>query len=316
MNYKLQIKSNKFLVIIFFFTILVFFCCFISSASAATLNLSTSQVKFHQGEQFVVEVSVTPNQNENINSFDVSLSYSSNLTFISSEEGSSIAGLWIEKPTNNSRSINFSGIIPGGFTGLIDPTKSDPLHDQKPGILTRLIFSGNKEGDAMISFNKQDILANDGQGTILGASSNLLPIHIDNKVLPSVIDTNDTNPPEHFTILLSNDSIFNGKYAVLFETKDKESGIDHYEVKEAGSDWKIAVSPYIMENQPPIGVIYVKAVDHNGNSTIEQITPNISEKTTNLYSKAEIIIVILVIIILITIAIVFIKRKKISRGII
>ena len=230
MNYKLQIKSNKFLPIIFFFNIVFFCTCFISSASAATLNLSTNnQTKFHQGEQFAVEVSLTPNQNENINSFDISLSYSTNLTFISSEEGSSIAGLWIEKPTNHSNSVNFSGIIPGGFTGLIDPTKSDPLHDQKPGILTRLIFSGNNEGDAMISFDKQDILANDGQGTILGTSSNLLPLHIDEKVLPSKIVNNDKIPPEHFTILLSNDPIFNGKYAVLFETKDKETGIDHYE---------------------------------------------------------------------------------------
>ena len=310
MRKKLRVKLNKSLPTIFFFLILFFCGCFISGVSAATLSLSATQTKFHKEEQFVVEVSVTPNQNESINSFDLSLSYSPNLTFINSEEGSSITGLWIEKPTNHSGIVNFSGIIPGGFTGLIDPTKSDPLHDQKPGILTQLIFSGNKEGDAMISFNKQDILANDGQGTILGASSNLLPIHIDNKVLPSVIDTNDTNPPEHFTILLSNDSIFNGKYAVLFETKDKESGIDHYEVKEAGSDWKVAASPYVLVNQPPAGIVYVKAVDHAGNSTMEQIIPNIPIKTVPMYSKLTILIIIFVIIILITITIVFLKRKK------
>ena len=66
-------------------------------------------------------------------------------------------------------------------------------------------------------------------------------------------------------------------------------------LKEEGSEWQKAESPYLLNHQPPVGTIYVKAVDHAGNSTIENLTPNIPlEKPLPIF---EILITILIIII-------------------
>ena len=280
MNYKIKIKHYKFIIkmITIFSVFLIFNFCFIPKTFASILTLSTTNSlnTFHQKQQFFVDISLMPEHDENINAFDLTLSYSPNITFVGSNDGSSITSLWIEKPNANYQKVHLSGIIPGGFKGIIDPLDPNPLQNRKPGTLTRLIFSGNKEGTASISFDIQKVLANDGLGTILSTSSNELALNIDNKNNPSVIDLNDATPPEDFTVSLSKDSLlFDGKYALIFQTKDKESGIDHYEVKEDGNRWKVADSPYLLTNQHPSGTIYVKAVDKAGNITTEQLIPNI-----------------------------------------
>jgi hypothetical protein len=281
MNKNLNKKISSFLLksIMVFGVFLVFNLFFLPRASAAILTLTTSKETMHQQEEFKVAVSLLPGKNENINAFDLSISYSSNLTFLSSQNGSSITGFWVEKPNLKDGLINFSGIIPGGFKGLIDPMISNSLNNQKPGLITELIFVGKSEGPSIIGFNKQTTLANDGLGTILGTSSSGLLINIDNKIIPSTLNTSDETPPEPFMVTLSQDPLlFGGKYVINFETKDKESGVSSYEIKEEGSDWQKGESPYVTKNQPPKGTIFVKAIDFAGNSTTEEITPNIPTK--------------------------------------
>ena len=289
MNFRFKLNFKKTIIktsIIFGLFVIINFL-FISKASAATLKLVTTRNIYHQQEQFLVDVYLLPEKEEHINAFDLSLNYSPNVSFIESEDGSSITSLWIEKPKAELYKINFSGIIPGGFTGLIDPTNSDPLSAKKPGLITRLIFSGNQEGIASFDFGQQDMLSNDGLGTELSVSSNILNPQIDDKIVKNEVSSVvDEKPPQDFIPILSKEPLlFNGKYSLNFETVDKESGIDHFEVKEDGSNWKIGTSPYVLSNQPPTGTIYIKAIDKAGNFSIEQITPNIQVPEIPTYSK-------------------------------
>ena len=81
--------------------------------------------------------------------------------------------------------------------------------------------------------------------------------------------TKDTIPPETFPIEIHQTPIiFDGKYFITFSTTDKQTGVDHYEVKEGKKDWKIVQSPYILANQKLTDETQVKAVDKAGNERI------------------------------------------------
>ena len=241
MNIKPRNKISYFFYrnIILLFGFLIINLFFIHNALAATLFLSTNKETVSQQEEFQVDVSLLPDKNENINAFDISISYSPSLSFVGEKDRTSIVGLWIEKPNEKNRLVNFSGIMPGGFSGLIDPMSSDPINNLKPGLLAELIFVGEGEGSATVSFSKKNVLANDGLGTYLETNTNSIKINVDKTIVPSTINIDDSNPPEQFSITLSEDPLlFNGKYAIIFDTKDKESGINYYEVKEEGSNWQ------------------------------------------------------------------------------
>jgi len=111
--------------------------------------------------------------------------------------------------------------------------------------------------------------------------------------------------PESFKVEISqNPAIFEGKYFIVFSTTDKQSGIDYYEIKEGKKNWKIAVSPYILENQKLTSDIWVKAVDKAGNQWIEII------KATRKSIWQYILYTVLVLIGLLIIIIVGNKIKK------
>jgi hypothetical protein len=84
----------------------------------------------------------------------------------------------------------------------------------------------------------------------------------------------DSTVPEEFKSEIGQDpSVFEGKYFLSFSTTDKLSGIDHYEVREGKKDFKIAKSPYVLEDQNLRGKIIVKAIDKAGNEQISEIIP-------------------------------------------
>ena len=91
----------------------------------------------------------------------------------------------------------------------------------------------------------------------------------------------DTQPPEEFTPKIAQqETVFEGKYFLSFSTIDKMSGVDHYEILEtrdkqqATEEWKVAVSPYLLEDQSLNNIIKVKALDKAGNERIAEIIPS------------------------------------------
>ena len=103
--------------------------------------------------------------------------------------------------------------------------------------------------------------------------------------LGRVID--DETPPNEFSITLdSNPSIYAGRYYVTFNTTDKQSGMDHYEIIEEPIDdfdlfswggilapWSEAESPYLHKDQSLNSTIRVKAIDKAGNEYIAVYVP-------------------------------------------
>ena len=107
----------------------------------------------------------------------------------------------------------------------------------------------------------------------------------------------DTEPPLDFVPVVIHDTqSYDGKYAIMFSTKDADSGIDHYEIKEGGGDWQAVTSPYVLKDQTLQGQVLVKAVDHIGNTKIEQVALPIQEHPNT--ALVNLIAVLLVFIIL------------------
>lgn len=126
----------------------------------------------------------------------------------------------------------------------------------------------------------------------------------------------DATDPEEFTLQVID--IENKKYLV-FSTTDATSGIDRYEVSETGLDWlgntkpeqtikwKIAKSPYLLENQNLKSVLKVKAIDKAGNERLSEI---ILHSGPNFFTE-QIIFLLLIITAIISMAIwkLFFKKK-------
>ena len=82
------------------------------------------------------------------------------------------------------------------------------------------------------------------------------------------------------------------KYNVVFNTTDKQTGIDHYKVIEepiskfaafewgrANAPWIVARSPYQLKDQSLNSTIRVKAVDKAGNEYVATLLPDKEMRT-------------------------------------
>jgi hypothetical protein len=88
----------------------------------------------------------------------------------------------------------------------------------------------------------------------------------------------DKIPPEDFKPEIVK---INNKYYLAFSTKDKNSGIDHYDVLEKPqaksllksiiAKWVKTNSPYLLKNQSLSSNIEVRAVDKAGNERIVKL---------------------------------------------
>jgi len=245
----------------------------------AVIDLKIENINVKKNELIVVPIYLDT-QFEEINAVEVYVNFSDNLVFRDYLDGKSIITHWIEKPHYQYRDVRrlnivFSGIISGGISGrnlnLVD-----------------LIFEAKESGLAKIEIGKDSkVLLNDGLGTqtkliALSKSFNILDI----KGKPE-IKIKDIFLPEPFKIYLArNKEIFNGKYYITFEAKDKQSGIAYYEISEKPVNFvflakpdienltfKKAESPYVLEDQTLRSYVVVKAVDKAGNERIAILTP-------------------------------------------
>ena len=240
-------------------------------------RIETKEVK--KGEFIVVPIYLDT-QFEEINAVEVYVNFSDNLVFRDYLDGKSIITHWIEKPHLQYSDvrrphIGFSGIVVGGISG-------------KNLNLIKLVFEAKENGIAKIEIDERSkVLLNDGLGTktkliALSQDFNILDI----KGKPE-IKIKDNFPPEPFKIYLArNKEIFNGKYYITFETKDKQSGIAYYEVSEKpinfiflakpdikNLSFKKEESPYVLEDQSLRSYVVVKAVDKAGNERVEILYP-------------------------------------------
>jgi len=277
-----KINSNKrrFLSTVFCFLFLfsIFYFLDSSIAKAAELRFVTQTQEINIGQQFQVDLVIDTEQ-KSINAFEGKIVFPSNLIEIKEvRDGNSIVNFWIERPSINSKSyILYSGITPGGFSG-------------QNGLIFSLVFESLKEGQGAIEIQNTKLLLNDGLGTESSLTVKNLEFRIQDlettePLYPKsyiLYPPKDTDPPDSFTPKIANDpTLFDGKHFLVFATQDKISGIDRYEIKETRNKkigawitrWRVAESPYILQDQDLRSYIFVKAVDNAGNERIEIIVP-------------------------------------------
>lgn len=263
----------------FLFSVLFSFSLVLTpiGAGAAILYLEPASGEYHSGDTFIVEARIDT-EGECINTVKVDLSFSKDiLEVIDFSQGNSILTLWLQTPKidQKSGSVSFTGGIPGGYCG---PLPGEP---GKPDLLLKLIFRLTSGGLSSVNFGKGSVvLLNDGFGTPakLTLKEAIFTILPEKREIPKEEWQEeigkDNIPPEPFEIKIHKDpSIFEGKYFLVFQTVDKQTGIDRYEVKEGKRNWKIAESPYLLEDQSLKSIIKVKAVDKAGNERIAEYIP-------------------------------------------
>jgi len=262
-------------------TVLLLFCLLFVPHMVQAARLYTSVETQSPG---LFEIFVFIDTTESINALQGEMVFSDNLFQAQRVyDGNSSISFWLEKPDIAKGSFVFSGIAPGGFLGerkLIFST------------LVRQVTAGSSQ----IHFKNVVALRNDGNATPL--SLEIQKNSLGGNSIPSEnfsLDSGDIILPETFKPEIgNNEDIFNGKYFIAFSTVDKNSGISYYEVKESRfkilsfkDSWIRGESPFELRDQNLKSVIFVKAIDNNGNERVAVIYPEIQW-----YKSSEYLIII------------------------
>jgi hypothetical protein len=287
------------------------------AVKAATVYLEPAEGDFGPGDSFTADVKIDPDA-YCINTVDITVNFPKDyLQVVDFLTGESLINIWLDKPDsskmteiNGSGKLHFSGGIPGGYCGRIpgDPGVSN--------ILSRIIFqvpqlivSDTVPDKLEVDFSgDSQVLINDGFGTKDALVTRKAVYNFLREGAGAGGEgwrqqiSDDKTPPEPFVVeLYANPSMFNGRYYIIFNTSDKQTGIDHYEVLELrpGEEigvkpesgllesllgqtrqapaWKKAAIPYLLEDQELLSVIKVKAIDKAGNERVIEFTPGAAE---------------------------------------
>jgi len=307
-------KFKKFLKI----SAILLFCIIIPlKTEAVFLYLEPSEEKVQPGQTFIVKIKID-NEEECINTVSVNLNYDKYfLDVVDFFQGESIVTLWLNPPEIDKEKgeISFSGGIPGGYCGKIpgDPGETDILGKiifRVPG----MILEQEEDNIAEVVFSENsEALLNDGFGTkadinFKGAELEVLKESYSGPDIWKEEISKDNIPPEEFEILISNNpEIFGGKYFIIFQTQDKQTGIDYYEVKEGEYTWKEAESPYLLEDQDLKSIIKVKAIDRAGN---ERISENFPFQKKSLFWQVILFLITPVFIAMILFLLIRLRKRK------
>jgi hypothetical protein len=240
------------------------------------------------------DVLVTLNtQGQSVNAVEAHLGFDpSEFSIASISDAVSLVNVWIERPafSNDSGTVDFSGIIPGGVSSSGGKIITVTIIPRK---------AGASKGFSVISAT---VLLNDGKGTPakLSTASNGFLLSLQTSSTPVPV-TNQS--PDVFVPKIGKDpNLFNGQYFLAFSATDQYSGIDHYDVLEAPrnvkvsdhSIWQTAESPYLLKDQTLSSNIYVRAVDQAGNSRIVEVPAPFPAPIRNVQWEIPIILLLLI----------------------
>ena len=270
-----------FLLSIFFSVLLLstfYFLFSLTPVLAAELKFDSQMQEFGVDQMFQADLFLDA-QNEEINAIEGKVIFPKDLLEIKEIlEGSSIINFWVEKPRLENNEIIFSGIIPGGFKGVLSPY----YEGARPGKILSLILKTKTIGEDVIDLKDTRVLLNDGFGTPVQASVLPFQFKITSEAphIMGLLPIKDPEPPEPFEPVITQDpNVFNNQWFLVFATQDKGSGISHYEIQEnrrqkiENRKWITAESPYVLKDQKLKSYIYIKAVDKAGNEKLATLPP-------------------------------------------
>ncbi len=271
-------------------------------AQAASLYVDPLFSSLGRGDAITMSVRLdTDEANEEcINAVDAVIHYSENIILTDVSTGDSIFSMWVERPKIDAvnRTVTFAGGIPNGYCGRVqgDPRLTNTLAQlifRSPGFSIGQNTAATST--AKIEFGPETTAyINDGFGTkaelaLFGASVDLSKnagAELKDPWRDAVVT--DDVAPEPFSITLHQDEFaFNGNYFIVFNTSDKQTGIDQYQVMEepltefwtfdwgrADAPWIVTPSPYELKDQSLNSIIRVKAIDKAGNEHIATLVPD------------------------------------------
>jgi len=270
----------------------------VSDAEAASLYFDPASTTIAQGETLVLTVRLDTTPSECINAIDGVIELDPGLTIVDVSTGNSIFNLWVEQPqvNENRNGVTFAGGVTNGYCGRIegDPQLTNSILNI---IVQTPSFSIGDTGAAperTIRFAPETAAyRNDGLGSRAALTTMPATISVTDRyagpgdVWQDAVRS-DVFPPKQFSInLVQNENAYHGKYYIVFNTTDKETGIDHYEVMEepreefdlfnwgaADAPWIDVTSPYVLEDQTLNSTIRVKAIDKAGNEYIATLIPD------------------------------------------
>ncbi len=242
---------------------------FPSVAKAAKFYFESSPWSNKQSLQIILRLD---SEGKKINALEGSVVLPPFLAVVDIDKSNSIVPLWIEEPQQRGNKISFAGIIPGGVVA-----NGEPL------FTLRLNAFIDKTAEAIFDLENPRVLMNDGKGTSVSTTVDVLTLTINPSDAVQISTTNtkaDDNPPAQFTYQVVRDvNLFDNKWVIIFLAQDKESGIAHYEIQESKDGvidqdkWIRVTSPYLLQDQSRQSYIFLKAVDKAGNYTLATIQP-------------------------------------------
>ncbi len=276
-NYFIKTSFVIFLLFAFFVVTPVF---------AAEIRLDSQKSEIFSGEQFLIDLVI--HSEESLNAIEGRLIFPEDkLLFKEIRDGNSVINFWIDKPQLEAPGvIFFAGITPGGWSGANNDIFS-------------VLFEAKNTGIASIILQDTKALQNDGLGSQIALLTHDTAVFIksgDGNLHKEIFV--DRELPEDFNPTVESDpNIFDGRYFLIFATQDKRSGIDHYAVREGEfGRFKIAESPYLLENQLLDRKIFVKAIDKSDNERIAVLN---EQQQVSWYRQYEIFGILLIVIVIV-----------------
>ena len=272
---------------------------------AVQLDFVSETTDINVGHKFWVDI-MLDTQDEIINAVSGTISYSQDkLRLIDFSNGDSIITLWLDQPNVDEDKASFAGVIPGGFSGVLSPF----YLGERAGKILSVKFEVIASGPLEITTSDSEILLHDGLGTPASVVTNSFSLDASEDIIASPLKDDkifDIDPPEPFTFqIISDEAIADDQFVVIFNTADKGSGIDYYEVQEGKKAFVRATSPYILQNQHLNEAIVIRAIDKAGNIQASRVGPPKDLGFLDKYGKWGIIMLLITIII----GSYFIRRK-------
>lgn len=278
-----------------------FFFLYAPVTFAASLYMDPNSATLNRGDAATVAVRLDTDEaaGECVNAIDGVITYDESITPVDISVGKSILSMWVEAPVihKDTHTITFAGGIPNGYCGRVqgDPNLTNTIVElvfRAPGLQ---VGGGEARKSAKVAFaDTTAVYLNDGQGTKAALQTYGTEFTLNDGVGNEIKDPwtltvgEDTISPEPFSVELRREgTTADGKYFIEFNTTDKQTGLDHYEVIEetpadtslfrfgaANSPWVEARSPYVLQDQSLGRVVRVKAIDKAGNEYIATLVPD------------------------------------------
>jgi hypothetical protein len=270
---------------------------------AALLYLDPSDASVYRGDTVTVSLRIDTDEGECINTVDAIVQYDPSIRAVDTSRGNSILNIWVEEPKidETNHTITLAGGIPGGYCGRVagDPSLTNVIAEfifRSPGFNV----GGASNPNAAITVAPESMVyLNDPFGTNISPRTEGALITLLDSAGTVNTDSwkeevlSDNEPPADFAITLTRtDAAFSNEYFITFNSQDKQSGIDHYEVMEepleefyaftwgrADAPWERTESPYVLKDQTLNSTIRVRAIDKAGNETIAVLVPDTALRT-------------------------------------